>query len=258
VNLVKFNPTKRFSTKAEKYVEYRPDYPSELIQYFNNTINLKGKCIADVGAGTGILTKLLLDNGNMVFAIEPNDNMRVNGMKFLHDYKGVTFVASNAERIQLRDECADVVMVAQAFHWFDASKAAKEFSRILKKDGYTILLWNELNNDEDGFNKEYQKLFNLYSEEYRTIKHEIELEVIENAFWPNKLEQIIFDNRQVLERSQFIGRLLSSSFSPNEADATYLNFLNDADLIFKKFQKDGFITIEYNTIVLICHMKTNL
>lgn len=249
------NPTKRFSDRVETYIMYRPSYPKQLIEYLNKQLHLKNLVVADIGAGTGILTKLLLDNGNSVCAIEPNINMRNACISLLSSYENVTFIDGTAEKTYLKDDSVDAIFVAQAFHWFRANEAVKEFYRIIKKNGYIVLLWNELKENSAGFSDDYYALFNKYSLEYSTNNQTVEDMELDKIFVPNKIHKVTFDNFQVLNYEQFIGRLLSSSFSPNKNDKSYDCFLRDATEIFKKHVKEAVVKVDYDTLMFYCKVE---
>src|SRR5262245_9983579 len=108
---------------------------------------LKNECgltpdsvIADVGSGTGLLAKLFLENGNRVYCIEPNREMRQAGEGILEDYPKFLSVAGTAEATALSDASVDFVTAGQAAHWFDATKARHEFRRILRPGGWLALV----------------------------------------------------------------------------------------------------------------------
>src|SRR4051812_6172388 len=102
--------TQRFSSRVENYVRYRPGYPHEIIELLQNECGLTtDSVIADVAFGTGIFTKLLLENGNRVYGIEPNLDMRNAGKEFLVDYSRFTGIAGTAEATALPDHSVDFV-----------------------------------------------------------------------------------------------------------------------------------------------------
>src|SRR6266446_9260655 len=110
-------PTERFSNRVENYIRYRPGYPKEIIEL------LKAECglfpqsvVADAGSGTGLLAKLFLENGNLVFGIEPNREMRAAGERLLQAYPRFTSIAGTAEATTLPGQSVDFVTAGQAFH----------------------------------------------------------------------------------------------------------------------------------------------
>src|SRR5579872_720965 len=127
------NATSRFSDRVENYVRYRPGYPPEALDVLKTECGLTTKhVIADVASGTGIWTRSLLENGNTVFAIEPNADMRQAGERLLAEFGSFRSVSGSAEATSLSDASVDFVTAAQAAHWFDRQRARREFARILK------------------------------------------------------------------------------------------------------------------------------
>lgn len=256
MNLISYNPTSRFSSNVYDYTMYRPSYPEAVIEYLNKNIGLKNKIVADIGAGTGILTKLVLNNGNKVFAIEPNDKMRNASIDYLKGYSNINFLSSTAENTCLPSDSVDVIFVAQAFHWFNTSEAIHEFYRITRNNSYIVLLWNEIRSESTKLRKGYEDLFSGYSEEYRRIDKSIDEQFLLNIFKPNQIFKAEFDNHCFLDVDQFIGRILSSSFSPDEKDARYANFLFDTKHLFLDNAKSGTLEMKYITLMYYCSVKT--
>ncbi len=124
------DPTKRFSDRVDNYVKYRPGYPGEVITFLQNECNLSGKSvIADIGSGTGIFTKLLLDKGYKIHAVEPNDDMQEAARQYLGHNKHFTPAAGSAEATTLPSDSVDLIVCAQAFHWFNNKKTQAEFKK---------------------------------------------------------------------------------------------------------------------------------
>ena len=137
------DPTKRFSNRVENYLKYRPTYPPEIIPLLKSGCGLTSESIiVDLGSGTGLLTELFLKNGNRVFGVEPNPEMRAAGEKVLARYPKFASVDAVAEATTLHNHSVDFVVAGQAFHWFDRQKARPEFVRVLKPDGWVMLVWN--------------------------------------------------------------------------------------------------------------------
>ena len=110
----------RFSNRVDAYVKYRPAYPQELITFLKQEGMLHSETIiADIGSGTGISSELFLKEGNTVIGVEPNQEMRETAEKLLTKYDNFKSINATAEHTTLKDKSVDLVIVAQAFHWFD-------------------------------------------------------------------------------------------------------------------------------------------
>lgn len=239
--------TQRFSDRVEDYVKYRPHYPVAMVTYLQEQFGFSAGDIADVGAGTGILTKLFLAAGYKVYAVEPNEPMLAKATTLLSDYPGFTAVPGTAENTTLPDSSVDAVMAGQAFHWFNAAKSKAEFTRILKAHGLVALVWNERRVDA-AFEQEYEVLINRYGKDYKQVKHRnIEDDDIAAFFDPAPMELKIFNNQQVFDFDGLKGRLLSSSYIPLQGDAGYDDMIAGLKKLFDKYQQAGRITITYDT-----------
>ncbi len=109
----------RFSNRVADYVRYRPGYPAEILPLLKTWTNLRAEhTVADIGSGTGLLSKLFLDFGNRVLGVEPNAEMRAAGEEFLGSYPNFKSIAGSAEATTLPSDSVDFVAAGQAFHWF--------------------------------------------------------------------------------------------------------------------------------------------
>jgi ubiquinone/menaquinone biosynthesis C-methylase UbiE len=130
-----------FGAGAEAYELARPGYPDDAIALLATALGIvAGTVVCDLAAGTGKLTRRLVELDARVTAIEPVEAMRDQLAQVLPD---VTVLDGTAEAIPLPDGSVDVVTVAQAFHWFDAPPALDEIARVLKPGGGLAILWNE-------------------------------------------------------------------------------------------------------------------
>jgi len=249
------NATSRFSDRVENYVRYRPGYPSEVIDTLKAESGLKPEhVIADIASGTGIWTRVLLENGNQVFGVEPNSNMRLAGERLLADFPTFSSVAGSAEATTLPDRSVDFVTAAQAGHWFDRPRSRREFVRILKPVGWLVLLWNERGTDSTPFLSEYEQLLLTYGTDYKEVRHERTTSVIQEFFDPAPFEERVFPMRQEFDYVGLEGRLLSSSYAPNRNDPTHVAMLRELRRIFDKHQQLGRVLFEYTTRIYFGQM----
>ncbi|MFX0179876.1 MAG: class I SAM-dependent methyltransferase [Candidatus Hodarchaeota archaeon] len=239
----KLDPKKRFSSRVENYIKYRPNYPPEIVKYLKEIDILKdNSIIADIGSGTGILSEVFLQNGNIVYGIEPNADMRKAAEKLLETYYNFISIDGSAEDTKLKVKNIDIITVGQAFHWFDIKQTQKEFKRILKQEGYVVLIWNNRKKSGNGFSSEYEKFILKYGKDYKfTRKDEADI----NKFF--KYEKEVFYNYQDFDFEGLKGRLLSASYIPLEDNPEYEDMIKELENIFNKYQHDGLIRLEYDT-----------
>jgi SAM-dependent methyltransferase len=244
------NPTERFSSRVENYIRYRPGYPAQVLQMLNRECGLASTwTIADIGSGTGFLSKLLLENGNRVFGVEPNADMRRAGERFLQPYANFVSVAGSAEGTTLPDHCVEMVTAAQAAHWFDRRNARREFVRILKPAGWAVLIWNERKTDASPFLAAYENLLLTYGTDYREVRHEHTTGDIENFFSPSPFRSEFLPNHQDFDYAALEGRLLSSSYTAQEGDPRYEPMLQELRRIFDAHQQAARVRVDYTTRV---------
>ncbi len=246
------NPTTRFSDRVENYIKYRPTYPAQVIEYLKSENVLKpDSIIADIGSGTGISTELFLKNGNTVYAVEPNDAMREGAEKLLSAYNNFKSINATAEKTTLPDNSIDLIICAQAFHWFDIPKVKVEFKRILKPTGRICLMWNERILDATPFLIDYENLLLKYGTDYAIVRHE---NIDENKlveFFTNGYITRSFPNKQIFDLGGVTGRLLSSSYTPQKDNELFEPMLAEIKQIFNKNEKNGRIEFLYDTNIYI-------
>ena len=241
--------TQRFSSRVENYIKYRPGYPNEIVETLRIECGLtSGSIIADVGSGTGILTEMFLRNGNTVYGIEPNREMREAAERLLKDYPRFRSVAARAEETTLDDASVDFVTAGQAFHWFDREKTGEEFARVLKPQGWIALIWNERVTTTTRFLVAYEQLLKDYSTDYEQVDHRrIDEDVIRDFFGSDDFRLKRFKNVQVFDYEGLKGRLLSSSYAPEEGRPSYEPMLAELERIFQTYQDEGKVVFEYVT-----------
>src|SRR4029077_16062544 len=211
------NATRRFSGRVQNYVRYRPGYPPEALRVLQAECGPPAKpLVPGIASGTGIWTRMLLENGNRVFGIEPNNEMREAGDRLLASFPNFTSIAGSAEATPVPDQSVDFVTAAQAAHWFDRPRARREFSRILKPGGGLGLLWNEGRTDSTPFLRDYEQLLLTYGTDYEEVRHERTTSAVNEFFDPAPYKRRDFPTRQESDYAGLEGRLLSSSYAPGE------------------------------------------
>ncbi|MGB3200247.1 MAG: class I SAM-dependent methyltransferase [Nodosilinea sp.] len=238
------NPLGRFSDRAQDYARYRPRYPEEAIAAILADLgDPQSLVIADIGAGTGISSRLLGEYGPRVIALEPNAAMR----DAAEPHPQVSFQIGTAEQTGLADRSVDVVTCCQSFHWFNAPLALAEFSRLLQPGGRLALLWNDWDID-DPRTGAYRQI--VQAAAARTVDHHDHTQAIEAVeqqagFLP--VHHLSFAYGQVLTLSEVVGRSLSSSYIPKEGRA-HAQFLDAMTAWHRAWvTDDGTVTLKYVT-----------
>jgi SAM-dependent methyltransferase len=240
----------RFSSRVVDYVRFRPGYPHEALTLLKNECGLRsGHVIADVGSGTGFLSELFLKHGNRVYGIEPNKEMREAGEEYLASYDSFGSIDAAAEATTLEDATVDFVTAGQAFHWFDATAARREFSRILKPEGWIVVMWNDREMNSV-FATAYEDLLVNYGNDYKRVRASYpERDAMQKFFAGGSVWKRSIPNAQVLDRDGLAGRLGSSSYAPQPGHPNHAPMMAALDELFLANQIDGRVKMEYATHV---------
>jgi SAM-dependent methyltransferase len=240
--------TVRFSNRVENYIRYRPGYPKGIVETLQNECQLTStSVVADIASGTGIFTRVLLENGNNVFGVEPNREMREAAERLLSSYPNFVSIAGTAEETTLQAHSVDFVTAAQAAHWFDLARARTEFARILRPAGWAVLIWNERSTDTTPFLRDYEQLLTTYGTDYQQVRHENTTGKLNTFFAPSAFAERTFDMQQNFEYAELEGRLLSSSYAPLADNPNYAAMLTRLRRIFDDHQTEGRVGMEYRT-----------
>ncbi len=251
------NSKQRFSNRVDDYVRYRPRYPAGVIDILAGEAGLRPQSIiADIGSGTGFSAELFLRNGNTVFGIEPNREMRLAGEQLLASYPNFTSVDAAAEATTLADASADFVLAGQAFHWFDRAAARSEFRRILRPGGKIVLMWNVRRLDATPFLRAYDRLLTQLGTDYLTTRCEVKEESIVAEFFNGHYERRTLYNFQEFDFPGLRGRLLSSSYVPAEGQPNHAAILAGLREIFDAHAVDGRVRLEYDTQIYFGTLAT--
>jgi SAM-dependent methyltransferase len=237
--------TDKFTDKAGIYAKYRPSYPLDYIEYLISEAGLNKDCtIADIGSGTGILTRQLLERGFTVIGVEPNDDMRSVAEQNLGSDSRFISVKATAENTPITDHSLDLVTVAQAFHWFDMEKFRLECQRILKQEAKVALVWNSRDGSSD-LNKESAEVCQKYCPHFKGFSGGMDdtPNAFHSFFKDGKYEVKYFRNDLPFHLNGFLGRYLSASYSPKKTDIEYNAFITALTNLFEKYSTNGKIII---------------
>jgi SAM-dependent methyltransferase len=244
--------TERFNDRVEDYIRYRPSYPREVLVFLRERLALPpGATIADVGSGTGIFSALLLDSGYRVIGVEPNAPMRAAAERMLGDRDMFRSVDATAEATTLADASVDAVVAAQAFHWFDPAAARTEFTRILRPQGWIVLLWNDRRDDDTPFAREYQQLIDRHNTDLASVDHRRitrdDAPALRKLFGGSGFAEACFENHQDLNFEGVRGRLVSSSYIPSPGAPGYDAMIDELRALFERHARQGTVRIDYDT-----------
>ncbi len=245
--------THRFSDRVADYVRYRPDYPAALIDWLSDAHGLVPSwTVADVGAGTGISSRMFLDAGNTVFAVEPNAPMRAAAERWLGGNPRFHAVDGSAEATTLAAGSVDLVTAAQAFHWFDADAVRREWARILRPRGLAAVFWNSRLLAGSAFLEGYERLLLDYGTDYVSVAERYADEAaMRRWFGEGYRGAATFPHRQLLDFDALRGRLLSSSYAPREGDPRHAPMLAALRTLFDATAREGLVGFDYETRIYV-------
>lgn len=246
--------TERFSNRVADYVRYRPDYPPALLDWLHQDIGVSpDTLVADIGAGTGISTRLFLAAGHPVIAVEPNAAMRAAAEQWLSpDYLRLKVVDGTAEATTLARDSVGLVAAAQAFHWFDTDAVRQEWARILHPGGLALVFWNSRLLDSSPFLIGYEQLLLEFGTDYTAVAERYQDDDTMRAWFGDGLRGMArLPNAQWLDLDGLRGRLLSSSYAPPAGDPRHAPMLDALQRLFDAHAVNGRVAFEYQTRAFI-------
>jgi len=240
------DPRERFSGRVGAYVKYRQGYPDTLIPLIETLAELTThSVIADVGSGTGLLAEAFLRSGYAVLGVEPNREMRESGEQRLLRFSRFRSVAGSAESTGLEPGGVDLVAAGRAFHWFDTARALAEFSRILKPDGWCVIVWNR--RKVGPFMSAYDSFLQTYCDDYREMRSARDQQrklLGDLGFCLTTLA-----HSEVCTLEELRGRILSLSVTPDPENPMFEPMLQNIEGLFCEHEVQGRVRFEYDTLV---------
>src|SRR5262245_44368856 len=247
------DPTSRFSDRVTDYIRTRPGYPPAVLDLLRTETGLTPTTlVADIGSGTGISAEMFLRNGNTVFGVEPNREMREAGEALLARYANFHSVTGSAEATSLPDASVDLVVAGQAFHWFDATRARTEFRRVMRPGGFVGLMWNTRRAGTTPFLQAYEELLPHFGTDYCEVVHtNVNQSALAAFFGPGGFRSHKLANEQVFDREGLRGRLRSSSYTPAVGHPNHEPMMRELDHIFDEHNDGGTVRFQYDTELYI-------
>lgn len=248
----------RFSGVVQAYANFRPDYPSDLLDQLMAATGLTaGQDVADIGAGTGIFTQMLLAYGLRVWAVEPSLPMLAEARTRLQGCVAFRPVNGSAEASTLASASVDAIFCAQAFHWFNAGSALVEWRRILRPNGWAVLVWNNLDLRAD-FERQYLDLMRRGSVDAgHTIDLCARVQSEPVVFEPGTATRLSVNHRQTLDLAGLVGRTESASYAPKAGDSRHQRMIAELRSLFGRYQSDGAVTLRYETVAILGRLRTS-
>jgi len=243
------NARDRFSNRVSDYIASRPSYPVELLDTLEQSGALHASTVAvEVGAGTGIFSRLLAPRTRFLYCVEPNQAMREACERALSGFENTVVLPGDAESTGLESQSVTLYAAAQAFHWFDIEAARREALRILTADGHALLVWNERETDSTSFLRAYEALIQRHAIDYRKVNHtQIGRTQLETFFGSNDYTAREFENLHHHDLEGLEARLASSSYMPSRTASGYKEMVDDLAQLFSAYQEDGYVAIRYRT-----------
>lgn len=237
--------TERFTGRASAYQQYRLGYPAaEVMHILREWTGLtSGDTVADIGAGTGMLTELFLNNGNPTIAIEPNAEMQAACAAQYGGHSNLTLVDATAEATTLSDHSVDLIAAGRAFHWFDHARALPEFQRILKSGGWVALVSIGRSKDDSALSQAFESLLTTHGTDYRYVRDSYRVhDKLETLFPGGEVRQTTIAGKQKLTRDVLTGQAMSYSMAPLPGDPRHAAFMQALEEFFQRFSDNGLLT----------------
>jgi SAM-dependent methyltransferase len=241
-----------FTSKVADYVAARPPYPPQLFAFFSDVVGVKkGSRVVDVGAGTGLFTAGLLEHGYDVLAVEPNEGMRRAADDRLRQFPGYSSAPGSAETMPLPACSADLIVAAQAFHWFDLERARTEFLRVLRPNAWVALVWND-RVLADPLHQALDEVFGEFGGQKRKalVSHETQREM--PRFFGRCLPaELRWPHEHVLSEAGLQTLVFSRSYMPAPNSEQGKQAAKLTTRVFRRFATDDLVSVRYTALAFV-------
>lgn len=251
------HPTERFTGRVEAYRRYRSPFPREIISVLQRRCRLTPQSIvADIGAGTGMFAQIFLGNGNTVFAVEPNTEMRAACEELASKYPALTCIDGTAEATGLPDHSIDVIAVGRAFHWFDREKCRPEFLRILRSGGWVVIASSGPRRGPDRIARDHELLLREHGLDYTQLRDRYRVDdAVQEFFAGSEPQQVNFEDVENLTYQELEGHTLSLSVTPQPGHPKFPAFQQALHEYFDRYQSGGKIELFTRCRVVFGHLR---
>jgi SAM-dependent methyltransferase len=248
--------TERFGTRAAAYARARPGYPDFAVAALARALDLPAAAtIVDVGCGTGLSCEPFLRAGFTVIGVEPNGPMRAHAQQRLSRFPCFRAVEGRAEDTGLEAASADMLIAAQAFHWFDVGAARTEALRILRPPLRAALIWNDRSAEGSAFAVGYEELLRTYSPDYLELRHRHERRDRIDAFFGDRAwRTVTVTHSDALDYERLADRLNSASYVPAAGDPRHEPMMIALQQLFAQTAQHGRVVMEFGTRMIIGEM----
>jgi SAM-dependent methyltransferase len=242
--------TARFSGRVEAYLAGRPRYPADVVTHMERIGALpalpRRGVIADIGVGTGLSAEPFLAAGHRVIGIEPNAPMRAAGAEFLASYANFEVRDGTSDATGLADGAVDLVVAAQAFHWFDPRRFRVESLRILRPCGWAVLIWNDRDLTATPFLAGYEALLVEFGNEYQAIRYRHQGTDAIPVYFDGRVPTLAeFRHQRRLDWSMLAALAGSASYLPAQGQPRHAELKAALRALFEAHAEGGTIEIRY-------------
>jgi SAM-dependent methyltransferase len=245
-------PRAVFTQRAADYAASRPDYPAALFETLREICPpAGGTTVADIGAGTGLLTEGLLRRGYLVVAVEPNAAMRQVADGLLGRIDGYRSVDGGAEAMPLADGSIDLITAAQAFHWFEVDRARAEFLRVLTAQGRVALIWND-RMLEDPLHAALDEVFVAFGGTKLVALAACEdRSNVARFFGSSRAREFVWPHVQRLDEAGLSSLVFSRSYVPGRATDDGRRVADRVREVFGRFAVNSQVEVRYRTVAIV-------
>lgn len=236
----------RFSRAADAYRSHRPSYPPELVDWIEAATGVAPPApVADIGCGTGIATRMLAARGFAVTGIEPNAAMRAHAI----EAGGARYLAGEAAATGLPDASVELVVAAQAFHYFELAPTLTEWRRVLAPSGACAVFWYRVRESEvrDAFLELRQRYSDPARAGGRATPKRLIAETLRRQPGIAGVTVATFRSEQLLDREGLLGRIAASSHLGADPGAP---LLRDVEEMFARHQQQGLVRLPLETVAV--------